>query len=61
MDSKPFWQSRTFWVNIAAGVVLAIGSPEVTAIIPPKVMPYLIAAVAVINIGLRFDTSKSIK
>jgi len=49
------WRTRLF-NGIGAFVVLVaplLGAPEVQAVIPPKYLPYVIAAVFVINVWMR--------
>jgi len=49
------WRTRLF-NGIGAFLVLAaplLGAPEVQAIIPPQYLPYVIAAVFIINVWMR--------
>ena len=57
---KPFWESSTFWVNVGTIVVIIIGLPEVTNILPEWTYRYLLAVSAVINVILRFRTTDGI-
>jgi hypothetical protein len=51
-------KSVTIWFNLLA---LAAVLPEVAAIIPAGAKPYVAAAVAVVNLALRFRTSQPIR
>ncbi|MGE4164286.1 MAG: hypothetical protein AB7G23_21425 [Vicinamibacterales bacterium] len=50
VDPKPFYQSRTFWLNLVGLLLLALASPEIVEILPVESRPYIAAAVAVLNI-----------
>lgn len=55
---KPFWQSRTFWLNLlGAG---AAGLEIVADILPPEWQAYAVAAYGILNIILRFDTKEPV-
>ena len=49
------WRTRLFNIVGAALVALppVLGAPEVQAIIPPKYLPYVIAAIFLINLWMR--------
>lgn len=47
---KPFWESRTLWINVIGLLLLAAASPEIKEIIPVEARPYIAAAVAFLNI-----------
>lgn len=49
---KPFWKSRTFWVNVAGGAGAVLNGPG-GAVVPPE---WLALALAGINLALRFAT-----
>lgn len=50
VDPKPFYESRTFWINLVGLLLLALASPEIVEILPAESRPYIAAAVAVLNI-----------
>lgn len=54
-DSKPFWQSKTFWVNL----VLGAGSfvPAINKYLSPEI---LAGVFTVVNIVLRFISKDKI-
>jgi hypothetical protein len=59
MRSKPFWQSKTFYVNAGSFVLVVLGMLEDfpdTA----HYAPYFILAVNIINVGLRFLTDQPV-
>lgn len=49
MEVKPFWQSKTFWLNMGLGILAQI--PKVNQIVTPEVMA---AAFTLANVALRF-------
>lgn len=59
MESKPIWQSWTFWFNLVSGVILFLQMPEVQAmnIIPQG---WMAAIVAIGNVVLRLKTSTAV-
>ena len=63
MMSKPFWQSRTLWLNLAVFLVGAIGLvlDMATALaLPPQWATYLTLAAAVLNLALRLGTDRPV-
>lgn len=60
MDTKPWYKSKTMWLNIAAVVAAAPFIPEVAAIIPDSWVRPVAAAVALINLALRFNGAQSV-
>lgn len=61
MDSKPIWQSKTFWVNgltLAAAVLTALSGQSQH--IPADWLPYIASGIAAVNIALRFLTDKPV-
>ncbi len=52
--------SRTFWLNAAAGIVALLSATEVLVIIPAKVLPLSTALVAGLNILLRLGTVRPV-
>jgi hypothetical protein len=60
MLAKSPLASKTLWINgltLAVSVLTAVAAPDV---LPPSVAPYLVAALAVANLVLRFLTTKPI-
>jgi hypothetical protein len=55
--TKAFYLSKTFWFNAAAIFVAAVDSTDVLNVVPDVAEPFLIAAVAVVNIVLRVVTA----
>lgn len=53
MTTKPFWESMTFWLNIAGLITLVLQYMLNTALIP---LQYQEAALAILNIVNRFNT-----
>ena len=56
--TKPIWQSRTFWINVlgGAGTILA----ALNDVLPPEATPYVAAAFAVVNVGMRLLTNQPV-
>jgi hypothetical protein len=50
VDPKPFWESRTVWLNVIGVLLLVLASPEIVNILPGEARPYIAAALAVLNI-----------
>lgn len=65
LHPKPLWQSRTFWIN-AASALLAIVLLADTSIrggvlpVSPNLLPWVLFALAALNILLRMVTSQPI-
>lgn len=60
---KPWYTSRTLWLNIAGFLVIAIGIVIDSASIldlPPKMLAYLGVLLAILNALLRFRTAQPI-
>lgn len=57
MDSKPFWASKTLWVNVIAGAVAVGTAFGVNLGLDAETQTALVGGVmAVVNIILRFMT-----
>jgi hypothetical protein len=54
-ECKPWWQSRTIWLNaaVAAVAIVEASSEALKPVLPPEAMGGLLAAVAVANVVLR--------
>jgi hypothetical protein len=50
VDPKPFWESRTVWLNVIGVLLLILASPEIVSVLPGEARPYIAAALAVLNI-----------
>lgn len=50
---KVFYTSKTFWINFIGTLLSVVSASDVTPLLPAKAMPYVVAAVAVLNIVLR--------
>lgn len=60
-DTKPWYMSKTLWVNIVAGLVTLGGVFGVDLGLTAETQAELVAGImVVVNIGLRFVTSKPI-
>lgn len=53
MDTKPWYESKTLWLNLATLVSLALVLPEVGEVIPAAWTKYIAAGNAVLNLALR--------
>lgn len=56
--TKSIWQSKTFWFNVLSGTGTVLGA--VSGLLPPPAMPFVAAASAIINVGLRLVTNSAI-
>ena len=52
--TKSIWVSKTFWLNIIGLAVLALN--QMGTVLPPNAAPYIAAALAALNILMRFLT-----
>jgi hypothetical protein len=59
MNAKHIWLSKTFWLNAVGGLTLVL--TQATDIVPASYQPYLVAALAVLNIANRFLTDQPVK
>lgn len=58
METKPWYTSKTLWLNVATLLSLAPAIPEVVQIVPDGAVRYIAAAVALLNLAIRlFGTS----
>lgn len=58
MDSKPWWQSRTIWLNLVTLVLAFLALPEFVSLLPTTALPYIAFLNAAGNILLRALTNK---
>lgn len=56
--SKPFWQSRTLWVNVLTLAVTVLTSLSGT--LPPDAAPWIAVVLSGVNIVLRVLTDKAV-
>ena len=61
MAGKPFWRSKTFWFNVLAFVVAVAAAFGYTGELPADWQALVPAAVAIINIILRFITREPVR
>lgn len=62
-DAKPWWQSRTLWVN---AIVLALAAAEdhvglLQPVLPVNIYQLIAFALPVINAALRFITTQGVR
>ena len=57
MDSKKLWESKTFWVNLIAGVGLLIQAVTGKEIVSLALQGQILA---VVNVALRFITKQPV-
>ena len=60
MDTKRFYQSKTFWFNALAFVGAVAGAYGFTGEIAPELQPFVVPAVTLINVVLRFVTKQAV-
>lgn len=61
MDAKPWWESKTMWVNILTVLIAALILVADTPILSPDAKTYLLLASGVANLVLRCITEQPIK
>ena len=59
MDAKPFWQSKTFWVNLSA-LIIAIGQQYVNPELMPTEGDLSAIVLSIVNLILRFVTKSQV-
>lgn len=57
MQTKPIWQSKTFWINLIAGVAMIVQAVTGHEVISMEVQASILAG---INIFLRFITKGAV-
>ena len=56
-DNKPFWQSKTVWVNVVALVATLAGAFKLDLGLTPDVQATVVTTIlALVNVGLRLVT-----
>jgi hypothetical protein len=64
VQTKHFWESKTFWVGVAT-VVLGLGEYLTSAagrpLLPLEYVPAVVSALGLLAVGLRFATSQPVK
>jgi hypothetical protein len=55
---KPWYQSKTVWLNGLTILALGLSLPEVSSIVPPAAIKYVAALNAVANLVLRMGGSQ---
>lgn len=56
-DNKPFWQSKTVWVNVVALVATLAGAFKIDLGLTPDVQATVVTTIlALVNVGLRLVT-----
>ena len=53
MLSKPYWQSKTLWLNTVTALVMVLTAADVLAVLPRDRLADVAAIVAVLNIVIR--------
>ena len=53
METKPFWASKTLWINAALMLAGLADLASATPFIPSAALPYLVFAAGVVNLVLR--------
>ena len=60
MESKPIYLSKVFWFNILTALAAIAAIPEITTILDPAWLKYIVALNAIGNVILRVFTSTPI-
>lgn len=60
MESKRFYRSKTFWVNVIAFAVAVLSAFGLVGELDKGLAPFVVPVVALINIVLRFITNQAI-
>lgn len=60
-QAKTLWETKTFWLNLVAGILVALEELGKTDAIPHEYMPLAYGFVAFANIVLRAYTSKPVE
>jgi hypothetical protein len=61
MDSKPFFKSRTLWVNVVSFAVAVLTQLDLVSVdLSPDLAQFVLPVVFLINVILRFRTDQSI-
>jgi hypothetical protein len=56
---KPFYKSRTAWLNVITFALAALALPEVSSLIPLEALPYIVALSALGNLYLKYEQPKA--
>jgi hypothetical protein len=57
MEQKAFYKSKVVWINALTFIVMVIALPEVSTLIPERVVPLVAAFSSAANLWLRFGTT----
>lgn len=60
MNSKPFWQSKTMWLNAATLLVAILVTVQSSPVFPKAWMEYVVLAQSVLNMILRFGATATV-
>ena len=62
MESKPLWQSKTFWFNLLVGLLTLLDANMnyIRQFAPEQVYLYIAATVAAVNLFLRTVTKQAV-
>lgn len=61
MDSKPFWASKTLWVNLVAVIAAVLGAFNVDMLTPEMQAQVVGVIMGVVNMVLRVVTKGPVK
>ncbi len=61
MDSKPFWASKTLWVNVVAIIAAITGALNVDLGLDPETQVAVVGGImGAVNVALRFVTKSGV-
>jgi hypothetical protein len=61
IDNKPFWQSKTLWVNVVAALATLAGVFKLDLGLTPEVQATVVTTIlALVNIALRLVTKTAV-
>ncbi len=61
MDSKPFWRSKTFWLNLVTFLIGLFGYLSQQPWMSQQAIELFLTAIGALNILLRFLTDQPIR
>ena len=57
---KPWWRSKTYWLNILTGLLALMTMPEILAVLPPDWLKWIALGNVFGNMVVRYFTAHGI-